>query len=186
MRLFLSVGSILDRLCIVAGAFFGSQCPPFMQQYTQRLAGHVAELQQLLDQLRQAAALSHKTLDQYILKFISSTDPDFAQQGKFMQGIFHRWEELNQALVHLNQSSVWMRPYAFFRDIQTDIVQSTMSVFQPGMNLSLEGLCYAGMGMFFGWVSFRLVSKVIRALGGLLRRPLQQESCLNDEWSYHL
>ena len=43
-------------------AFAGSQIPQFMQQYSQRLAGHVAELQQLIDQLRSVAAHSNKSL----------------------------------------------------------------------------------------------------------------------------
>ena len=170
MRLLLSLGSILDRLCIVAGAFFGSQIPQFMQQYSQRLAGHVSELQKLIDQLRQAASLSHKTLDQYILKFLSSADPDFAHQGQFMQGIVHRWEELNQALVHLSQSSAWQRPLIFFKDLQLDIAQSTLAAFQPGINLNLEGMCYAGLGVFLGWLFYQFVSKGLASIWNVWKK----------------
>jgi hypothetical protein len=65
----------------VIGAFVASQIPEFIQQYTQRLAGHVNELYRLLNQMRQVASYSNKTLDQYIQKFITSSDPDFARQG---------------------------------------------------------------------------------------------------------
>lgn len=172
MRFLFSLGSLLDRLCIVAGAFLGSQIPQFMQQYSQRLAGHVAELQQLLDQLQKTASLSHKNLDQYIHKFLSSSDPDFAFQGQFMQGIVHRWEDLNMALVHLSQSSPWMRPFVFLKDLQPDIAQSTLRTFQPGINLNLEGLCYAGIGIFLGWLFFKCISKGVSMLWGGLRRSL--------------
>src|ERR1700679_1329642 len=106
MKIFSTIGSLLDRLCVVIGAFIGSQIPQFMQQYTQRLAGHVDALQRLLNQLRQMASLSNKTLEQYIQKFKDTSDSDFVHQGEFMQGILSRWEDLHQALDRLTQGSI--------------------------------------------------------------------------------
>lgn len=162
MRIIPSLGSIVDRLCIVAGAFAGSQIPQFMQQYSQRLAGHVSELQQLIDQLRTVAAHSNKSLEEYIQKFLASTDADFAHQGHFMQGMVARWEELNGALLHLMQSSAWTRPLVFMKDLQSDIAHSTFASFQPGINLSVEGLCYAGIGSLMGWAIYQLISKLLK------------------------
>lgn len=161
MPIFSFFGSLLDRLFIVAGAFIGSQIPQFMQQYTQRLAGNVEALQKLIGQLNHMASLSQKTLEKYIQKFKISEDPDFVQQGDFMQGILNRWEELHEALVHLNQSSIWVRPYYFLKDLQADIAHSTISSFHPGLSLTLEGLCYAGIGMILGWIFYQILSKII-------------------------
>jgi hypothetical protein len=161
MKILSSIGNLLDRLCVVAGAFIGSQIPEFMQQYTQRLAGHVDELQRLLNQIRQVATYSNKTLEQYIQKFISSSDPDFVHQGEFMQGMLVRCDELYQSLIHLMHSSMWMRPFTFFKELQYDIAHSTFVSFQPGINLSLEGLCYAGMGVGLGWACYQMISKCI-------------------------
>lgn len=161
MKLFPSFSSLIDRLCVIAGAFMGSQIPEFMQQYTQRLAGHVDELQRLLNQMIQMAAYSNKTLEQYIYKFTSNSDPDFVHQGEFIQGIFSRWEELNRALLHLTQSSIVFRPYVFLKGLQYDIAQSTFTSFQPGINLSLEGLCYAGAGALMGWCFYQMISASI-------------------------
>lgn len=161
MKILHSFGSLMDRFCVAAGAFMGSQIPEFMQQYHQRLAGHVAELQRLLNQMRQVASYSNRTLEQYIHKFVSSPDPDFIHQGEFMQGILSRWEELNQALVHLTQSSMMARPYVFLKELHYDIAHSTFASFQPGMNLSVEGLCYAGFGILIGWGFYRIVSQSI-------------------------
>lgn len=169
MRFLFSFGKIIDRLCIVAGAFLGSQIPQFMQQYTQRLAGHVAELHHLLEQLRKTASNSQKSLDQYVQKFVSSPDADFASQGAFMQGILQRWDELNQALVQLSQSPAWTRPFVFFKELQPDIAQSTFATFQPGINLNLEGLCYAGIGILIGWAFFQLISKCFSAFWSFLK-----------------
>lgn len=156
-----SLTHLIDRLCIIAGVFAGSQIPEFIQQYSQRLAGHVHELERLLAQLRQTASYSNKTLDQYIQKFMASSDPDFASQGHFMNGIFTRWEELNQALNHLSQSSPWSRPFIFWGDFQYDIARSAFDSFQPAINLTLEGLCYAGLGGVAAWALFRLISAAI-------------------------
>ena len=161
MKVFSLLGSLIDRLCVVAGAFVGSQIPQFMQQYTQRLAGHVEALQKLLNQLRQIASLSNKSLEQYIQKFKDNTDPDFIQQGDFMQGILSRWEELQQTLNHLTQSSIWLRPYYFLKDLQPDIAHSTLDSYQPGLSLTVEGLCYAGAGMIIGWIFYQIISKCI-------------------------
>ena len=161
MKLLPSFGSLLDRLCVVAGAFVGSQIPEFMQQYTQRLSGHVDELHRLLNQMRQVAAYSNKSLEQYIDKFVSNSDPDFTHQGEFMQGMLSRWEELHQALFHITNSSLWARPYVFLKEFQYDIAHSTINSFQPGINLSVEGLCYAGGGILIGWAFYQVMSKCI-------------------------
>lgn len=161
MRILPSVGSIIDRLCVVAGAFICSQIPEFMQQYTHRLGGHVDELQQLITQMRQVASYSNKTLEQYLHKFISSSDPDFVRQGEFMQGILFRWEELNRAFYSLTQSTILTRPYIFLKELQYDIAQSTLTTFHPSINLSTEGLCYAGAGILIGWAFYRLISKCL-------------------------
>lgn len=161
MPIFSFIGSLLDRLCVVAGAFIGSQIPQFMQQYTQRLAGHVEALHKLITQLTQIASLSQKNLPQYIQKFKASGDPDFIQQGDFMQGILNRWQELHHALDHLTQSPIWFRPYYFLKEIQPDIAHSTLSSFQPGLSLTIEGLCYAGAGMIVGWAFYQIVSKFL-------------------------
>ena len=159
MKFFPFIGSLMDRLSIVAGAFIGSQIPQFMQQYKQRLAGHVDALQKIIHQLRQIASFSQKSLEEYIQKFRESADSDFARQGDFMQGILTRWQELHQTLEHLTQSPFWLQPYYFLKDFQADIARSTLDSFQPGLNLTVEGICYAGVGMITGWFFYQMISK---------------------------
>jgi len=115
----------------------------------------------MINQLNQMSSFSYKNLDQYIQKFKESTDPDFKRQGEFMQGIITRWEELHQSLINLTQSSFWLRPYYFIKHFQSDIAHSTFDSFQPGFNLTIEGLCYAGAGMILGWALFQVISKII-------------------------
>lgn len=150
---------LLDRFFVVFGAFIGSQIPEFFQQYTQRLAGHVAELSYQVDGLKKIASISGKTLDQYIHKFMINSDPDFVRQGEFMDGILIRWQELNQALFKLTQASIWEHPFVFLKEMDYSIARSTYQSFQPGLNLSTEGFLYACLGILAGYGFYHLIVK---------------------------
>lgn len=145
------LGSIVDRLFVITGALLGAQIPEFIQQYKQRLAGHVAELKRLLDGLHTLAKQSNKTLEEYVGKFLANSDPDFSNQGAFMQGIVERWKKLNEALDQLMNSTVWTRSYVFFRDLQFEIAKSTFYDFQPGLSMTLEGIAYMLIGAAIGF-----------------------------------
>lgn len=155
------IGGLLDRLFIVLGAFFGSQVPAFMHQYTQRLAGHVEELDHLLSEIRRTTVLSGKPMEVYIDKFLTSNDPDFVMQGEFMQMMYMRWQHLTRVLHDLVESSMWQRPYIFFRELNFDMAKSTFSSFQPGISLTLEGLCYTGIGIFAGYILYQIAVKAV-------------------------
>jgi hypothetical protein len=164
------INGLLDRLFVVAGAFLGSQVPPYMQQYTQRLAGHVDELQFLLEQMRHMAAYSNKNLDQYIYKFLSSSDPDFIQQGVFMQTIVTRWHNLSDALQNIANSSIWDRPFILLKNIDYETAKATLSSFQPGVSLTIEGLYYACLGLFCGFLFYQILVKGISLFYNGFRR----------------
>jgi hypothetical protein len=161
MRFLKFFSGLLDRLFLLIGAFIGSQVPEFMQQYRQRLSGHEAELNQLVDKLTQMASLSGKTLDQYIEKFMINADLDFAAQGTFMQGVVARWHDLHQTLQALAESSMWERPFYFFKYLNYPIAESTIQSFQPGINLTIEGLCYTGLGMGMAYLIYAMVVKLV-------------------------
>lgn len=164
MRILRFINGLLDRLFLVIGAFLGSQIPQFMQQYTQRLAGHVEELHYLIDQLNRTASSSHKTLDQYIYKFLSNSDPDFKGQGLFMQTVVERWNHLTEALRSITESSVWTRPYAILAHWDHEIIKGTFHSFEPGLSLTLEGLYYGGLGMLMGFLFYQLMAKFIKSM----------------------
>jgi Protein of unknown function (DUF2937) len=159
---------LLDRLFVVIGAFLGSQIPAFMQQYTHRLVGHVNELEHLIQNLRQVASYSNKTLEVYIQKFLTSADSDFVHQGQFMEEIVGRWEQLRYSLQHFQQSLLWQRPFVFIQDLQSDIARSTFDSFQPGFNLNLESLCYAGLGLFLGFIAYQLLTYCLAVIRWVL------------------
>lgn len=153
--------TLLDRLFAVAGALVFSQAPLFIHQYSLQLAGHQAELNLQINTMRQAALQTGKSLDQYIQKFISSTDHDFQLQGEIMQAMVVRWNHLSETLSSLQDSSLFHRPFIFLQHFDTEIVKSTANNFHLGIPLNPEGACYAVIGVIFGFLTFFIIRKIV-------------------------
>ncbi len=141
------INGLLDRVCVVAGALIFSQAPQFIQQYTQRLGGHIAELKSQVEMIRQTAAFSGKNIEQYIHRFTSSPETDLEQQGLFLQRIVDRLATLSSAMHELQDAASLAKPFVLLGHFQLDVAQGTLQAFQPGLSLNAEGICYALMGI---------------------------------------
>ncbi len=153
-------GEMIDRLFVVAGAALFSQWPIFMQEYEQRLGGHVDELRHQLDTLRKIAKESGKTLEQFIEKFLASSDADFSRQGAFLEAMQHRFVKLSDALSQMQEASVFSRPFLFLKNLDFTLGKATLYHFKPGMLFTIEGACYLLAGMAAGYALFRLFASL--------------------------
>ena len=149
------LAELMDRVFVVAGALVFSQAPVFFQQYTQRLGGHVSELRRQVSLLQSNAALSGKSLAEYVQKFVGSQDPDFSLQGNAMEQMLSRYTELRQAYEALLQAPPLSKPLVFLKDLQPDVAQLTLSDFSFGLQFTPEALAYALAGIVFGYFTFR-------------------------------
>lgn len=163
------IKGFLDRAFAVAGALLLSQAPLFMQQYQQRLAGHVAELQLQIEMMRQAAALSGKTLNQFVQKFLASQDLDFVRQGEIMQSMVQRWESLSEGYIAMNNAVPFLKPFVFLAHLNYEIAKTTFEAFNIGISLSLEGFVYALFGIIIGYFTFIGLCKLLQAIGFLFK-----------------
>lgn len=137
----------LDRVLCVGGALAFSQAPEFIQQYIQRLGGHVDEARRQVLQFRQAAEQSGLTLDRLIAQTNVNPDPAVAKLGNVMNAATARLDGLESAQNAIVQSSLFERPFVFLRHMDTEIARSTWSVFKPALPTTMEGLLYALVGM---------------------------------------
>ena len=151
------IDGLLDRIFAVIGCLVLSQMPQFMMQYTQRLSGHVEELQIHLRMMRQGAALSGKSLEQYVSKFMASQDVDFVHQGGIIKNMVIRYDQLSAGLQAMNESSTLTRPWAFFSHIQYDIAEGTLRSFQPGISFSFETVSYMFIGLIAGFSIYKII-----------------------------
>lgn len=148
---------LFDRLFMLIGVCIGSQFPVFMEQYMLHIKGHLEELTYLIKQIEKSAQLTQKTLSQYIDKFLMNTDLDISRHGQFMDEMVHRSNTFHKAWLEWNESSVWLRPFYFIKNLQKTIFESTWNDFQPGLSFNLESLIFSFCGAIVGVFCWRFL-----------------------------
>jgi hypothetical protein len=138
---------VLDRVLCVLGTVAFSQVPEFMQQYLQRLGGHLDEARRQLDQFRQVAEQSGLTLDRLIDQTQTNPDAAVAKLSTVMTRAVSRVEELETAQLAIQNASLWERPFVFARNMDSEIARATGDIFKPAVPTTVEGLVYAIVGM---------------------------------------
>jgi hypothetical protein len=138
---------LLDRALCVIGAVVFSQIPEFMQQYLQRLGGHLDEARRQLLHFQQAAAQSGLSLDRLIDHTTASTDPAVAKLSVVMNDAISRVDTLAAAQAAMQNASFWSRPFVFVRHVDLAISHATWAIFKPAVPTTVEGLIYALFGM---------------------------------------
>lgn len=147
-RTLVGVGDgVIDRLLCVAGAVVFSQVPEFMQQYLQRLGGHLDEARRHLAQFRHVAAESGLTLDRLIDQTSANADPAVAKLGGVMTQAADRVRELEAAQAAISDASLWTRPFVFLHHADRSIAEATWEIFKPAVPTTVEGFVYAACGM---------------------------------------
>lgn len=147
-RGFLSIfDSLTDRILCVVGAVLLSQGPEFMQQYLQRLGGHLDEARRQLAVFQKTADQAGLTLDKFISQTAANADPAVAKLGGVMADAAERVTSLQSAHDTLLQAALWERPFVFVRHLDTGIARATAAVYQPAVPTTAEGLVYALAGM---------------------------------------
>ncbi len=147
--------SIVDRIFCAAGAVVFSQIPQFIRQYTDALSGALMEARRQIDSIRSMAELGGKTLEEFIGKHLSSTDPDFQNSGKVMQASVDRFAYYEAAYRALIDSAIWKKPFLFLYYLDIDLFHAVK--FQPGLPLSVEGACYAFAGILAGLLVYNII-----------------------------
>ncbi len=131
--------SLMSTLCGVAFGFAAWQFLEFVQQYRQRLGGHLDEAKLTVgravdvagapSQLGRAAALQ-------------GHDTALANAGPF---------EL---------------PFVFLRELDLGIARETLRIFQPAIPVDGKSLIYAGIGLVLGWLAWDLAKLPFRKRRG--------------------
>jgi len=157
---------VLDRVLCAAGAVAFSQSPEFMQQYLQRLEGHLDEARLALERFKDVAAQSGMTLDQLVAGAAQNPDKSMGRLGEVVRLASARVEELAGADLALRQASLWTRPFVFLRHADWGIARATLTIYRPAVPTTLEGLLYAAVGIIVVLSAYYLLVRgpVVRAL----------------------
>jgi len=138
---------LIDRILCVAGAVLFSQAPEFMQQYLQRLGGHLAEARRQLAQFEDVARQAGRTLQELVAQYATNADPTVVGMGRLMSETETRVNALSASEAALRDASVWERPFVFLRHLDSEIASGTAGVFKPAVPTTIEGTLYALMGV---------------------------------------
>lgn len=163
MWLLRKLDSLIGTLIAASFGLLGSQLLEFIQQYRQRLGGHLAEAQLAL----------RSTLDNAAFRSL-----DAGAQQAFVAPQSERVAHLVQASQALAEATgTWDLPVRFFWRIDLPIAAATWKSFQPALPLTAASLVYAVVGMVLGWLAWEVAKAIfapVRALGrvdaGLARR----------------
>jgi hypothetical protein len=137
----------LDRTLGAAGAVACAQLPEFMQQYLQRLGGHLDEARRQLAAFARVAREAGLSLPDYIARLSGNPDAVVAKTGGVIRDLAARVDELAAAEKALREASAWARPWVFLRQLDTEIASGTWGVFRPAVPTTWEGLVYAAVGV---------------------------------------
>jgi hypothetical protein len=141
------VERLADRVLCVAGAVLFSQLPEFMQQYLQRLEGHLDEARLQLERFRDAASKSGMTLDQLIAGAGQNPDPAMGRLGGVVGGAVERAGQLGAADDALRHATAWTRPFVFAAHADWSIAKATWAIYRPAVPTTAEGFSYAVAGI---------------------------------------
>lgn len=165
---------LLDRILCVAGTVIFSQVPEFMQQYLQRLGGHLDEARRQLQQFQNAATQSGLTLEQLIGQTTTNADAAVAKLGGVMTEAVTRVQTLETAQAAIHDASLWSRPFVFVQHVDSSIARATWTIFKPAVPTTVEGLVYSLAGMLVLLSVYHLGIKypVSRAFAGRAQRKV--------------
>lgn len=149
----------VDRIVCTLGAVALAQGPEFMQQYLQRLGGHLDEARRILTQL--LATASHSGQDPLVWaeKARTSSDAVIADLGRLVLTTQQRVDDLAQAQQALQSASAWERPWTFLAHLDSSIFRGTWHDFRPAVPTTGEGALYAITGMLLAWALYSGVAK---------------------------
>ncbi|RMG70709.1 MAG: DUF2937 family protein [Bacteroidetes bacterium] len=158
-KLFLPIGSLVDRLICVAFAVVLAQAPVYMAQYIDVLSGAQMEAGKVYEELSVAARAFDLEVDPYLDKLAENADPMVRSNAEVQQNSVRRYRRYTEALKALRDRSAWVRPFMLMRHYDPSI-HAAMD-FEPNVPLTIEGAVYAGLGVllalmvmaFFKWLA---------------------------------
>lgn len=149
----------------LAGAAGLSQYPEFSQQYTQRLAGQVDALSEVVADFEASALRSGLTRTQAFEQMVGT--PFLLDRQADMRRTFTRHAALTDHLEQLRAATPMARLTMPQRLMDSETLSKTWGDFTPAVPLSASGAVAAGVGYVAGW---GLVGALLALLAWPFRR----------------
>ncbi len=147
---------IFDRVLFTISFILGVQAPEFIQQYMQRLSGHLNEASFQLQKFQQIADLQFNgDMAQMITRYKTNSDEAIKQTGIIVEDMVIRIEGFEQQLAGLEHGQYITKFYHFLSNIDLEMANATVQHFQLAIPLELGAIT---TGVIFAFVVLILQS----------------------------
>lgn len=135
------INNIIDRCFFTVTFILGLQLPEFMQQYQQRLAGHLDEARSQLSQFETIAQQHFEgSLATLIARYKGNNEASIVSTGELIERLFVRVEYLTQHLAQIVQSDYLSSVGQFIWHLDHPIAVGTAEHFSMAIPLTLNAL----------------------------------------------
>lgn len=150
------INAIAAVTAFALAALVGSQISEFMQQYTQNMAGRLAEAQRAVDGIIHRADSADMPVYEYLDEFTSAKNPVFQQEGVALRATIDRASGLQEAYRAITNAGMLEKPFIFALHVNGSIAGDVFRHFKPAVPVDTASLLYAATTGFFGVVLYEL------------------------------
>ena len=135
------ITTLFDRILFTLSFILGLQAPEFMQQYIQRLSGHLDEASHQLKQFQSIADMQFNgDLNLMIERYQDNTDTAIAQTGGVISAMNERVTGYEFQLSQLQNHDYISQLYHFVWQIDLVMAQATLNDFQLAIPMEIGAL----------------------------------------------
>ena len=135
------ISTLFDRIIFTLSFILGVQAPEFMQQYIQRLSGHLDEAKFQLQQFQSIADLQFNgDLALLIERYKINSDSAIVQTGEVVSSIVNRVSGFELQLNQLQHHDYATQLYHFVQQIDLPMAKATLTDFQLAVPLEIGAL----------------------------------------------
>ena len=146
----------------VFGAFGASQLPEFAQQYRQRLGGALDELTTIVARFDGEAAQYGLSREQGLAKLREASDAFSRQRAEAESDTLRRYEKLKLHREVMAKSGSFVRMATLVSEGDRELMDRTMTDFEPAMPVTTEGAALAAGGFAGFYALMRLLAAPFR------------------------
>ncbi|HUP98418.1 MAG TPA: DUF2937 family protein [Usitatibacter sp.] len=145
---------LFDRIVLVLAIFAAACIPSYVQQYRQRVGGHLDQVVKDLAPFREIAAKFHNgDIHRLIRQHLASNEPTFKAEGDAIHKMVDSEARLRAASEALN-ADVWHQLRYLLANADPAIAQATWNAYVPAFSFATEYVLFAlGVGVSI-WLLF--------------------------------
>jgi hypothetical protein len=143
--------SLGGAVVAAGGGIAASQWPAFLDQYIQRLGGHLDEATRNVTHLTTLRDLAEPAQANVIVEILTEAE--------------RRSQALAESLRQLTEAGVALKPVVFLREMDPTIARATLESFTPALPLDTGALVWGGLGMVLALTLYELTKGVGMGLG---------------------